>query len=282
MEIILILAIIFFSISVAIWQFLSYSVQGFERYKSVFTESTESKLENLFLFVDAKKVFILNLLLLLVLPISVYLATNSILYLLVSVSVVLVMPKFLLLRLEAKRKAQFINSLPDALSQIASGMTAGQTFSSAMETMVQETRGPVSQEFSLVLREQRLGMSLSEALENLGERVQAEELDLVVTATQISNEVGGNLSEIFRRLSDALRRKIEMEGKIKALTSQGVLQGWVVGLLPVLIIVALYFVDRENITPIFSNLLGWIFLGIICINEIIGGLMIRKIVKIDI
>ncbi|MCG7983455.1 MAG: type II secretion system F family protein [Candidatus Thiodiazotropha lotti] len=282
MEILLILAIIFFSISVAIWHFLSYSVQGFERYKSIFTENTESKLENLFLFVDAKKVFLLNIVFLLVLPISVYLVTNSILYVLVSISVVLVMPKFLLLRLEAKRKIQFINSLPDALSQIASGMSAGQTFSSAMETMVQETKGPISQEFSLVLREQRLGMSLSEALENLGERVQAEELDLVVTATQISNEVGGNLSEIFRRLSDALRRKIEMEGKIKALTSQGVLQGWVVGLLPVLIIVALYFVDRENITPIFSNLLGWIFLGIIFINEIIGGLMIRKIVKIDI
>jgi tight adherence protein B len=73
-----------------------------------------------------------------------------------------------------------------------------------------------------------------------------------------------------------------MEGKIKALTSQGVLQGWVVGLLPFFIIGALYFVDRENIEPIFSNLLGWIFLSVIVILEIIGGLMIRKIVNIDI
>ncbi|MCU7863464.1 MAG: secretion system protein F, partial [Candidatus Thiodiazotropha sp. (ex Lucinoma borealis)] len=89
-------------------------------------------------------------------------------------------------------------------------------------------------------------------------------------------------SEIFHRLSLSLRRKMEMEGKIQALTSQGILQGWVVGLLPFFIIGALYFVDRENIAPIFSNLLGWIFLTIIFILEAIGGLMIRKIVNIDI
>jgi tight adherence protein B len=133
-----------------------------------------------------------------------------------------------------------------------------------------------------VLREQRLGKSLSEAMENLGERIMAEELDLVIAATQIANEVGGNLSEIFHRLSTTLRQKMEMEGKIKALTSQGILQGWVVGLLPFFIMVALYFVDQQNISPIFSNLLGWIFLGVIFINEAIGGLMIRKIVTIDI
>lgn len=282
MDIYLILAIVFVSVSLAIWQFMSFSMRGFERYQSTFTERTESKLENLFLFVDTKKVFLFNILLLLALPVVTYLLTDSIFYLFIAIASLLFLPKFLLYRLESKRKNQFIQSLPDALTQIASGMSAGQTFSSALETMVQETRGPISQEFSLVIREQRLGMSLAEAMENLGERVQAEELDLVVTATQISNEVGGNLSEIFKRLSSALRRKLEMEGKIKALTSQGILQGWVVGMLPVLIIIALYFVDRDNIAPIFSNLLGWIFLGIIFINEIIGGLMIRKIVSIDI
>ncbi|MCU7921003.1 MAG: type II secretion system F family protein [Candidatus Thiodiazotropha sp. (ex Epidulcina cf. delphinae)] len=282
MDIYLILAILFTGISVMIWVLLSFSMQGFERYQSVFTEQTESKLENLFLFIDTRRVFLINVITLLVLPVAVYLITGNLFYVALSVIALLVLPKVLLLRLEAKRKAKFIGALPDALAQIASGMSAGLTFISAMETMARETRGPISQEFSLVLREQRLGKSLAEALDNLAERVQAEELDLVVTATQIANEVGGNLSEIFHRLADSLRRKMEMEGKIKALTSQGILQGWVVGSLPFFIIGALYFVDRENIAPIFSNLLGWVFLAIIIINEIIGGLMIRKIVNIDI
>ncbi|MBT3016704.1 MAG: type II secretion system F family protein [Candidatus Thiodiazotropha endolucinida] len=282
MDINFILAFVFVAISAAIWVLLGFSVHGYERYQSVFTEQTESKLENLFLFVDAKKMFLLNIASLLTLPVVIYFFTGSFFYIALAVLVLLVMPKLLLIRMEAKRKEKLIHALPDALTQIASGMSAGQTFISAVETMVNETKGPISQEFSLVLREQRLGMSLSEAMDNLAERVQAEELDLVVTATQIANDVGGNLSEIFRRLSDSLRRKMEMEGKIKALTSQGILQGWVVGLLPFFIIAALYFVDRENIAPIFTNLLGWIFLAIIIILEIIGGLMIRKIVNIDI
>ncbi|MCU7906769.1 MAG: type II secretion system F family protein [Candidatus Thiodiazotropha sp. (ex Epidulcina cf. delphinae)] len=282
MDIYLILAILFTGVSVMIWVLLSFSMQGFERYRSVFTEQTESKLENLFLFIDTRRVFLINVITLLVLPAGVYLITGNLFYVALSVIALLVLPKVLLLRLEARRKAKFINALPDALVQIAGAMNAGLTFITAMETMVRETKGPISQEFSLVLREQRLGKSLAEALDNLAERIQAEELDLVVTATQIANEVGGNLSEIFHRLADSLRRKMEMEEKIKALTSQGILQGWVVGSLPFFIIGALYFVDRENIAPIFSNLLGWVFLAIIVINEIIGGLMIRKIVNIDV
>ncbi|MEW8071335.1 MAG: type II secretion system F family protein [Candidatus Thiodiazotropha sp.] len=282
MDINFILALVFVAISAAIWVLLGFSVHGYERYQSVFTEQTESKLENLFLFVDAKKMFLLNVASLLALPVVIYFFTGSFFYIALTLLALLVMPKLLLIRMEAKRKEKLIHALPDALTQIASGMSAGQTFLSAVETMVNETKGPISQEFSLVLREQRLGMSLSEAMDNLAERVQTEELDLVVTATQIANDVGGNLSEIFRRLSDSLRWKMEMEGKIKALTSQGILQGWVVGLLPFFIIGALYFVDRENIAPIFTNLLGWIFLAVIIILEIIGGLMIRKIVNIDI
>ncbi|MEW8390128.1 MAG: type II secretion system F family protein [Candidatus Thiodiazotropha sp.] len=265
-----------------IWVILVYGIQGYDRYKKAFTERTETQLESLFLFVDAKKMFLLNIVTLLGIPVSIYFITNTLFYVVLSILALLLIPRLLLIRMEKKRKEKLVSAIPDVLVQIAGGMSAGQTFLSAVETMVKETTGPISQEFSLVLREQRLGMSLAEAMDNLAERVQAEEIDLVVTATQIANEVGGNLSEIFQRLADSLRRKMAMEGKIKALTAQGVLQGWVVGLLPMFIIGALYFVDRANIEPIFTNLLGWIFLCIILILEMIGGLMIRKIVNIDI
>lgn len=282
MEIYLILALVFLGLSLMIWVILVYGIQGYDRYKKAFTERTETQLESLFLFVDAKKMFLLNIVTLLGIPVSIYFITNTLFYVVLSILALLLIPRLLLIRMEKKRKEKLVSAIPDVLVQIAGGMSAGQTFLSAVETMVKETTGPISQEFSLVLREQRLGMSLAEAMDNLAEQVQAEEIDLVVTATQIANEVGGNLSEIFQRLADSLRRKMAMEGKIKALTAQGVLQGWVVGLLPMFIIGALYFVDRANIEPIFTNLLGWIFLCIILILEMIGGLMIRKIVNIDI
>ncbi len=282
MDIYYVLAFLFVAISLLVWVLMGFSAQGYDRYQSVFTEHAESKLENLFLFVDARKMFLGNIITLFILPIAIYFITGSLFYVVLAVIALLVFPKMMLVRMEAKRKENIVKALPDALSQIAGGMSAGQTFLSAVEAMVKETKGPISQEFSLVLREQRLGMTLAEAMDNLAERVQAEEMDLVVTATQISNDVGGNLSEIFLRLTDSLRKKMEMEGKIKALTSQGIMQGWVVGLLPFFIIAALYFVDHKNIEPIFTNLLGWIFLSVIIVLEIIGGMMIRKIVNIDI
>jgi len=282
MDLYVVLGVLFIGLTSIIWTVMTMSVQGFEQYQTVFTEQTESKLQDLFLFFDARKIFIINVLGLLVLPIVVYFLTGSVFYVVLAVLILLVLPKILLRRIEAIRRRKINEALPDALSQFAGGMRAGSTFSTAIETMVQETKGPISQEFALLLREQRLGTSMSDALDNLGERVQTEEMDLVITAAQIANDVGGNLSEIFERLSDTLRRKMEMESKIKALTSQGVLQGWIVGLLPFAIIGALYFVDKENISPIFTNLLGWGFLVIILINELLGGLLIRKIVSIDI
>jgi tight adherence protein B len=279
----LVLSVIFVAICIIVWMLLGFGVQGYDRYKMVFTEQTENKLENLFLFVDTKKMFLINISSLLIIPATVYILTDSFFHLAFSLIGIIVLPKILLIRMEAKRKQKIVKKLPDVLTQIASGMSAGQTFLSSIETMVKETKGPISQEFSLVLREQRLGMTLAEAMDNLGERVQADEMDLVVTATLIANEVGGNLSEIFSRLADTLRRKLEMEGKIKALTSQGVLQGWIVGMLPFFIIAALYCLfDQKNIEPIFTNLLGWIFLSIVIVLEIIGGFMIRKIVNIDV
>lgn len=282
MELITILVVLFVGLTAIAWVLMHASLLGYERYESVFRESTETNFERLFLFFDARKVFLVNIAAWLVLPLVIYLTTDSLFYVVVTLVGLFVLPKLVFATLEYKRREQIRTSLPDALAQIAGGMRAGSTFVTSMETMVHETNGPISQEFSLVLREHRIGKTLDEALDNLAERVRNEEMDLVVSATQIARDVGGNLAEIFERLSLSLRRKLEMEGKIKALTSQGKLQGWVVGLLPFGIILGLHFVEPEGIQPIFHSLLGWIFLAAILVMEILGAIMIRKIVSIDI
>ena len=148
--------------------------------------------------------------------------------------------------------------------------------------MVEEQPGPLGQEFGLLLREQRVGARLEEALDNLGERVQSEEMDLVISATLIAQEVGGNLAEILHRLSETIRRKLEMEGKIRALTAQGILQGRVVTALPFVILLALLAIEPEATRPIFTGLLGWCFLGLIVVLQVVGALMIGRIVRIDV
>ena len=278
----LLLVLLFVALTICVWTVLRLSSLGYGRYQSGFTNRAEDSFEQLFLFIDSRKLFLSNVGLLLVLPLTVYFVTGSFLYVALVVIGIFVFPKYLLKTLEAKRRAAINAALPDALAQVAGAMRAGATFLNAVESMVNETSGPISQEFSLMLREQRMGLTLSDALENVAERVQTEEMDLLITATQISRELGGNLSEIFERLSITLRRKMEMEGKIDALTSQGKMQGWVVGLLPFFIILALTLIEPESMKPIYTSLLGWMFLAIILTMELLGAVMIRKIVNIDV
>ena len=282
MNVYLIYILLFVGITALTWAFLIGVQRGYSQYQTQFTEEADSKLESLFLFFDAKKLFVLNVGSLLVVPAIIYFVYGNWFYVVLSLIVLFSIPKLTLRHMEAKRKAAINNALPDTLSQIAGAMRAGATFQTALETMTQETKGPISQEFLLVLKEQKFGKTLEESLDNLAERVQTEEMDLVVTATQISRSVGGNLADIFVRLADTLRKKLEMEGKIKSLTAQGKLQGWVVSMLPFGIIFALFYVEPEGIRPIFTSLLGWMFLGVILILEVMGGLMIRKIVNIDV
>ncbi len=277
-----ILVIVFVSVTVAIWFVTNLSTQAFGHYQRVFTSTAESKLEKMFIFFDYKKMFFTNVGLLLLVPAVVYVSSGNLFYTIVSFLGVMLMPKIMLKYLDTKRRNKISHNLPDALAQIAGSMRSGSTFTSSIEMMVKETKGPISQEFALLIKEQKIGISQQDALENLGDRINSEDIDLVITAALIARDVGGNLAETFERLSVMLRRKIEMEGKIKALTSQGKMQGWVVGMLPFGIILALTYVEPDGIGPIFTTYLGWMFLAVILLLELMGGVMIRKIVSIDV
>jgi tight adherence protein B len=99
---------------------------------------------------------------------------------------------------------------------------------------------------------------------------------------RISREIGGNLTEALERLADTIRKKIAMEGKIKALTSQGKLQGIVVACLPLFVMWALSTIEPEAMAPLFHSWLGYGVLTVIGALELLGYVLIRKIVRIDV
>ncbi len=282
MTVLAILLLIFVSATMVIYSLLSTSTNAWERYSENFTNTADNQLQKLFVFTDSRKLLFLFVGSLLLIPaLLIYLGQSPVL-IVIAVCVILSAPKIIMNHLAEKRRNAINMALPSALQQISGAMRAGSTFTTAIQAMVAEQNGPISQEFSLMLREQRLGSRLEEALENLGERVQTEEMDLVISAALIAQDVGGNLSEILHRLSETIRRKLEMEGKIKALTAQGVLQGRVVTMLPFLVLGALLFIEPEATRAIYKGLLGWMFLAVIAVMQIIGGSMIRKIVRIEI
>ncbi len=277
-----ILGILFLSGGLIAYTLMDTGSTAWVRHTDDFTENADDNLQRMFMFTDPKKLLMAYVGAMFVVPLVLYLMDFSYIIVFGSFAAVFFFPKAYFKFLARRRARQINESLPDALQQISGSMKAGSTFTSAMQAMVEEQKGPIGQEFSLLLREQRLGARMEEALDNLGERVQTEEMDLVISAALISQEVGGNLAEILGRLSMTIRKKLEMEGKVKALTSQGVMQGKVVTALPFLIIAALMGVEQAAIEPLFTSLLGWCFLFVIIVLQIMGGTMIKKIVTIDI
>jgi len=282
MMITVILFLLFASITLIAFLAMRSTTDAWDQYSDELSASTESNMRKLFLFADSRKLLIAYVIAVVAIPLLLLLIGLSLPVVVAGLVAIIAAPRFLFAYLAQQRKVQINEALPDALAQIAGAMTAGSTFSVAIQSFADESKGALAQEFSLLQREQRIGARLEDALDNLAERVQTEEMDLVVSAALIAHDVGGNLAEILHSLANTIRRKLEMEGKVKSLTAQGRLQGRVVTALPFMILAVLTLIEPEATLPIFSTLLGWIFLTVIVVLQLVGGLMIRKIVNIDI
>lgn len=282
MNSLLITSILFVAFAVGTSLLIKVSRSGLLAYQRHVHEQMQSQLTGLFMFTDAGKLSLVYLLVLGIVPLTLFYVGAGSVFIAISVMVLLGAPTVIFAILRAQRARTISQALPDALLQLASGMRAGATFTVALQSLAHEDKGPLGDELSLTLREHRMGARMEDALENLAERVCREEIDLVVSAVLIAQEVGGNLAEILQRLAETIRRKMEMEGKIKALTSQGMMQGYVVSCLPLAILGALSFFEPEVTMPMFNGLLGWITLVVMGIFQLAGALMIKKIVTIRI
>ncbi len=191
-------------------------------------------------------------------------------------------PWLLAKRIATQRRKRFVYQLPDALLALSSALRAGCNLARGLELMASRQPAPLSQEFSIVLAEQRIGRPLAESLDELRRRVGASELDLMNTAMNVSRRVGGNLADTLESLARTLQEKAHMEGKIDALTSMGRAQGWVVGLLPIFIGFVLYQQQPARMSLLFTQWYGWVVLSIVAAMMTLAAWMIRKIVRIDV
>lgn len=244
--------------------------------------TAKTDLAAMFIFIDPKLLFKYSVGSLIVIPIVLLIVLDNPLIAVVSGVVVAFMPRYFVKHLQKSRLELFEKQLPDALLMVSGGMRAGASLSVALESMVKEQKPPLAQEFDLMLREQRLGVDFDTALSNMEKRMPLPDFVLLVAAMKITREVGGNFAEILESLATTLRRKHEMEGKIKALTAQGKLQGIVMAMLPVFLLAILTFMEPAAMAPLYNTLYGWGVLLVVSIMITVGYLGIRKIVNIDV
>lgn len=191
-------------------------------------------------------------------------------------------PKPLVDYLYRRRVDQFVLQMVDALGLMSNGLKSGLSVVQAMALVTQEMPNPIRQEFNLVLSENKLGVSLEEAFNNLGKRIKADDLEMFVTSINILKETGGNLAETFDTIVSTIRERIKVEKKIAALTAMGVTQGVVVMCVPPVLGTIFYQTDPEFMQPLFSTPVGWIIVLIILLLEVIGFFVIMKVTKVDV
>src|SRR6266550_2266890 len=236
-------------------------------YHRRFTDAARSRLDEAFLFINPNLIFMAMIGGAVVIPLGIWLLTGNLFWAIVSGSGALAAPKVAYFWINRKRRLKMVLQLPDVLLMLASSLRSGTSLQIAMD---------------IAIREQRLGLAMEDALQTMGARLKMEEIDLVVAAMTIARDTGGNLAETMDRLAGTLRAKAIMEGKIRALTSQGKLQGLVVGALPIFMMLILSSLQHDAMMPLFHAWYGWVVLGVIFILELIGFMLIRKIVNIDV
>lgn len=256
-------------------------VRALLSYRRSFVAGIGTSLKQNFVLTNPRSLFAVSLALTVVAGSLAYAATGPVG--LVGTTVAsLIGPWLLAKRVTTQRRKRFVYQLPDALLALSSALRAGCNLARGLELMAARQPAPLSQEFSIILAEQRVGRPLAESLDDLRRRVGAPELDLMNTAMNVSRRVGGNLADTLESLAGTLQEKAHMEGKIDALTSMGRAQGWVVGLLPIFIGFVLYQQQPARMSLLFTQWYGWVVLSVVAAMMTIAAWLIRKIVRIDV
>jgi tight adherence protein B len=161
-------------------------------------------------------------------------------------------PRIYVRREQGKRLIRFDDQLSDMLNLMVNGLRAGYSTMQAMEAVSKELPSPICDEFRRVVQEMQLGIPMEVALDNLLRRIPSKDLDLVVTALNVQREVGGNLAEILATISHTIRERVRIKGEIRVMTSQVMMSAKFLSSMPILVVFALYFVQRPYIMEFFA------------------------------
>lgn len=195
------------------------------------------------------------------------------------------LPRIYVGRQKAARLQRFDDELSDMLNLMVNGLRAGYSTMQAMEAVSKELPPPICDEFRRVVQEMQLGISMEKSLENLTRRIPSKDLDLVVTAINVQREVGGNLAEILGTISHTIRERVRVKGEIRVLTSQAMISAKFLSLMPVIVFIALYFVNRpyimELLNPATRNIgIPILIVGVVMIS--LGYFVMTKIATIEV
>jgi tight adherence protein B len=190
---------------------------------------------------------------------------------------------YVLLRMKRDRRLKAFNTaLPDAIDLMARALRAGHSMNSSIEMIAEQSPEPLASEFVQVFKQQRLGLHFREALMQMGSRIPSKDLQFLITAILVQKETGGDLTEILDRTTHVIRDRIRIQGEVRTHTAQGRMTGWILGLLPVIMLVLLNIASPGYSSALFHDPTGQKLLYAGGVLIVLGGLIIRKIVDVQV
>jgi tight adherence protein B len=184
--------------------------------------------------------------------------------------------------MRGQRLRAFNDQLSDTINLMVNGIRAGYSVMQAMEAVSEEMGPPISEEFGRVVREVQLGLTLEQSLDNMLRRITSDDLDMMITAIKVQREVGGNLAEVLDSISYTIRERVRIKGEIRALTSYGRGAGNLLTALPIILSGIIYLISPDFMGQLFTDPCGWMMIGASVVGIVVGYIIIRKIVDIDV
>lgn len=191
------------------------------------------------------------------------------------------LPSIFISNRKKERIKIFDSQLNEGVMIISNSLKAGYSFLQAVGVVTEETKDPFSKEFKKLLKEMSLGISEEDALKNLLSRMESEDLRIIMNAVLIQKDIGGNLSEILDNISETIRERQKIKEELKTLMAQGKLSGIIIMLIPFFLGAVIFLFNREYMLVLFTTPVGIGMVGTSVFNEILGLLMIKKIINVD-
>ncbi len=236
----------------------------------------EAKLETMFIQADRKRLLLFYALSPLILAVAAFIINNSLIISFIAAGIGLIIPEIYLRALESNRRMRFSNQLVDGLMVMSSSLKAGLSLLQAIEVLTEEMPPPISQEFGLVLRENRMGITLEDSLKTMQLRMNIEELNLIITAILVARQTGGDLTKVLSRLTTTIRDNRKLKDSISTLTLQGRLQGIIMSALPFLFVGWVLSFNKGHFDIMLNSDKGRFLLILAVVLQVVGMFLIRK------
>ena len=212
----------------------------------------------------------------------IYLRTSGVLPALCAGLLIGAMPLAFVLKKRQQRFSKFEQGLPEALDLMVSALRAGHSLIAALRLVAFESPDPIGPEFRVCFDEQNYGLELRTAMDNLVTRVPLQDLRIIETAILIQKESGGNLAEVLNKTSYIIRERFRLKQQVRVHTAQGRLTGAILSLLPVILGFAMYLLNPETMSVLWTRPIGVKLLYLSGTMTAIGTVIIRRIVDMEV